>query len=301
VIFAVGRGLDGVGAGNGPGVPEALAGPVRPADSSTEPVPPWDGAEPVRADGLVGDEPPVDPASSVEPSPDGHPQRHVAAAAAVLISGYLFIATLLVSVGLVLNRFLLSGPVGRADDGITSWLADHRSADLNRLTLVLSRSADTFSVVGAAIVIVAVLAIGRHWRPIVILVVALATELACFLTVNAIVDRPRPHVAALGSVPSTSSFPSGHTAATLVVYASLAIFVSLGTRSVVARVLATTAAVVMPLAVAFSRVYRGMHHPLDVVAGLVMGILVLAVVLAASAAAEAGVHPSRPGDPEGSS
>ncbi|HEY2331221.1 MAG TPA: phosphatase PAP2 family protein [Acidimicrobiales bacterium] len=225
----------------------------------------------------------------------------MAAAAAVLISGYLFIATLLVSVGLVLNRFLLSGPVGRADEGITSWLADHRSADLNRLTLVLSRSADTFSVVGAAIVIVTVLAIGRHWRPIVILVVALATELACFLTVNAIVDRPRPHVAALGSVPSTSSFPSGHTAATLVVYASLAIFVSLGTRSVVARVLATTAAVVMPLAVAFSRVYRGMHHPLDVVAGLVMGILVLAIVLAASAAAEAGVHPSRPGDPEGSS
>ena len=157
---------------------------------------------------------------------------------------------------------------------------------LDLLTSVLSRSADTAGAVAIALLVVIILARRRRWRDAVVLVAGLGLELFTFLAVNFLVDRPRPAVPKLGSVPSTSSYPSGHSAAVLVIYASIAIFVSAGGARQASRVLAWAAAVIMPTAVGFARVYRGMHHPLDVAAGLVMGAAVLFVAFAAFRAAD---------------
>ncbi len=48
----------------------------------------------------------------------------------------------------------------------------------------------------------------------------------------------------------------------------------------------------MPAAVGFARVYRGMHHPTDVVAGALMGVAVLAVALVAVRAAKVASAPA---------
>ena len=77
-------------------------------------------------------------------------------------------------------------------------------------------------------------------------------------------------------------------------YASVAIFVSAGGGRPAIRVLAWAGALIMPLAVGFSRVYRGMHHPLDVAAGLAMGAAVLVVVLAAFRAADVAAARAEP-------
>jgi undecaprenyl-diphosphatase len=132
-----------------------------------------------------------------------------------------------------------------------------------------------------------VFAARRHWRFVAMLVTGLALELVTFLTVNAIVARPRPHVAHLGSVPTTSSFPSGHVAAAFVIYATLARFVTQTVRHRWAAWLAWTLAVLAPLAVAFARVYRGMHYPTDVAFGLVLGAGVVVIVARSFAEGEA--------------
>ena len=114
-----------------------------------------------------------------------------------------------------------------------------------------------------------------------VLVTGLVLELSAFLAVNAVIGRDRPAVARLGSTPSTSSFPSGHTAATLVLYGAIALFVSATARAFAWRALAWLAAAVMPVVVGFARVYRGFHHPTDVFFGLVLGIAALAVAVLA--------------------
>lgn len=210
------------------------------------------------------------------------------------LSGYLFVCTTFLGLGLAVTRPLDSTSLVRSDERVTSWLAEHRVAELDDLTSLVSRSGDTLGAIGLAVLVAAALAVSgrREWIPA--LVLGLALELAVFLTVNFLVDRPRPDVVNLGSMPSTSSFPSGHTAAATVTYVLVACVVTVTTTRPLLRSLAWTVAVAMPLAVGFSRVYRGLHHPVDVLAGALIGLAVVIVALAAVRAhAAVGAAPPR--------
>jgi membrane-associated phospholipid phosphatase len=52
------------------------------------------------------------------------------------------------------------------------------------------------------------------------------------------------------------------------------------------HVAAWTLAVLLPLIVAFSRMYRGMHHPTDAASGALMGLAAVACALLATRAAD---------------
>lgn len=198
-----------------------------------------------------------------------------------MLAGYLVAVSALVLVGLLVTQVLAGGTLGGWDEDATRWLSLHRSGVLDGVTGVVSRSADTLGIVAAALVVVIILWTRHRREQAALLVTALALELSVFLTVNAIVGRERPDVVPLGSTPTTGSFPSGHTAATVVLYGAIALAVSSTARTYAWRVVSWLAAVLMPLAVAFSRVYRGFHYPTDVVFGLALGGAALLVALLA--------------------
>src|SRR4030095_3068221 len=100
--------------------------------------------------------------------------------------------------------------------------------------------------------------------------VAVAGEVAIFLVVTMLVDRERPPVRHLDEAPPTSSFPSGHTAATIVLWGSLAVLANERARSALVRNLFLVLAFVIPLLVASSRLYRGMHFLTDVLGGALL-------------------------------
>jgi membrane-associated phospholipid phosphatase len=211
--------------------------------------------------------------------PDHHP---LVRSGAVLVGSYVVLSLVMLALGELVVHVLLDGPVGRWDEHATSWLADHRTDVLNRVTSWATYIANTEAVVGIALLVSLLLLVRRRWPEVILLMGGLLVEVTVFLTVNLLVDRPRPDVARLNETPSTSSFPSGHVAASLVMWASIALLVGVVTTNRFARTVAWMPLVVLPALIAFARVYRGMHHPTDVLAGALVGGLALgAGVLAA--------------------
>ena len=68
------------------------------------------------------------------------------------------------------------------------------------------------------------------------------------------------------------SFPSGHAMSAAVVYGTVAYLAARLQRRQLHRVLTMSAAAVIILLIAASRVYLGVHYPSDVLAGVIIGV-----------------------------
>ncbi|MGW4690310.1 diacylglycerol kinase family protein [Streptomyces sp. NPDC004244] len=190
---------------------------------------------------------------------------------------------LMVGVGLMVTGPLADQWPVSAEDGISRALAAHRGGPATPFSDWLSLLAGTQSVIALTVLAVAAMLAfsrGRWLREAVFLAGAVAAQSAVFLLVTMVVERSRPHVPQLDAAPPTSSFPSGHVGASVALFGGLAVLAALrmrGERRWLRHAL-VTALLLIPLLVAFSRVYRGMHHPSDVVGGLLNGACTLLVM-----------------------
>jgi undecaprenyl-diphosphatase len=200
----------------------------------------------------------------------------------VAACGYVVMTAVLVALGLILTKLLLEGPVGRWDSSADRWFFEARTPTFDGLSGWGSLLGDTFTVIGIAAVVVIVLAIGRHWAHIAFLVTSLVLEVTSFVTTTFVIDRERPTVPHLEPGPPTSSFPSGHAAASIVLYVGIAIITTSLVRGRVVRAIAWILAVMLPLAVILSRLYTGMHHPTDMVGSVVGAVGCMAFALLAT-------------------
>ena len=200
----------------------------------------------------------------------------------MLVKGGALLLVLWSAVGLLYLQVFDDGPVGDADRKISTWLEDQRTPTLNSLSHWGSTLSETFVKVGlVALAGSLAVIVWRRWHDGVFLAVAVLFEASVFVITSFIVGRDRPPVEKLDSVPPSGSFPSGHSAAAVAFYGALFLVVCWHTRNRAVRTLFAVVAVVVPPVVATSRVYRGMHHTFDVIAGLALGLASIYVVLAA--------------------
>jgi membrane-associated phospholipid phosphatase len=212
--------------------------------------------------------------TSAMAAPTGAPPLR--SAAVVVVVGYCGLVVVMLAIGMLLTH-TLNGSVGHWDERVNIHFARHRTATWNHITQVATAGVNTMPVIVGAAIVTAILALRHRWRAAAFLVLALVLEISVFLSVTFVVDRPRPDVPRLNSTPSTSSFPSGHTAAATVLFVGTALVIIFCTSVVFWKVLSSVVAALMVPLVGFARVYRGLHHPTDVFVGLVFGCACLAV------------------------
>ncbi|MGW2830291.1 diacylglycerol kinase family protein [Streptomyces sp. NPDC001286] len=189
-------------------------------------------------------------------------------------------AALMVGLGL-----LITGPAHHlwpltVEDHVDSGFERIRTHSLTTLSWFASEAGNTGTVIAVTLVsCLGLLWIPRlpMWRQAAFLALAVSLQSLVFLVITTAVDRHRPEVHRLdGSLP-TSSYTSGHTGAATAIYGGLAVLALSRLRSPWRRVVAGVLFLI-PIVVGLARLYRGMHHPTDVVGGLVNGGLSLWIV-----------------------
>jgi undecaprenyl-diphosphatase len=206
-----------------------------------------------------------------------HPVRTFAIG---VVLAYLAAAVLSTLLGLLLTDVLLKNHLIAADDeAVVGFLARHRDHTLLDASLIGSVIAGGVVLPALAGILAIVSAALRQWRIAAFFVFALAVESAAYRTTTLLVHRHRPDVHRLEHLPVNASYPSGHTAASIAVYCGVALLLTSRLTRTWQRVVIWSIAAAIPIYVAGSRMERGMHHPLDCLGGVVVGVTTLAALV----------------------
>jgi undecaprenyl-diphosphatase len=153
--------------------------------------------------------------------------------------------------------------------------------------------AGSFGALWIVLGVAAALALRRPGLAFAVPAAVLLADLSASAVKNA-VDRERPELA-LGGIdtlidtPSSSAFPSGHAATSFA--AAVILATALPSLAPALFVLAAT--------VALSRLYVGVHYPLDVLAGAALGVLVATALLLLARVLRRSRRRPTPGRPTG--
>lgn len=199
--------------------------------------------------------------------------RNVLKAGGLLLGTGLVLVGTLYAAGLALGTLEPNQPL-RFDraimEGMRGALGDGLQGPMLQLTALGGKTVVT---------LVSLLVFFALWlakERLIALKVAIASAGAGLVTLSAklLVERPRP-----GLVPwldewvgKSTSFPSGHSLASMAIYGSLALLLSRLAPTRAAARFTVASGVGVALLVGISRIYLGVHYPTDVMAGWLAGL-----------------------------
>jgi undecaprenyl-diphosphatase len=196
--------------------------------------------------------------------------------------GYVVLAAAVVALGLLLTKVLVPiDAIQDAEQFVPRWMAENRHPWLTEVSAVASSIGDIPVLPGLVALTILVALVTKNFRVGAFLLTAILVEVTIYRRAALAVPRQRPDVVRLDILPVNESFPSGHVAASFVVYVGLAWLITSRFPRRHVAILCWTLVSALVLTVALSRVYRGMHHPLDILSGALVGAGSLLVALVA--------------------
>ena len=153
---------------------------------------------------------------------------------------------------------------------------------LTRLMWIATLLGDTRVMIVETAVAAVLLAVWGHPRRAGSVVLLVATGTALSELLKGLVDRPRPGASlALLAQPASSSFPSGHALAGILLFGALALMLVASRLPRPLRVWGAVATAFVGLTIGVSRVYLGVHFASDVLGSWMLGMTMLSTWAAA--------------------
>jgi membrane-associated phospholipid phosphatase len=200
---------------------------------------------------------------------------------ALVLGALMLVEGLLLGLGLLVTWVLAHSWLHRDELAFERSVAAHRMSLWNQVTRYGTLLGATNTVIALTAAGCLVLAVRGHGpRLPAFLAVAVVGETILFVVASVLVHRLRPPIPHLDSAPPTSSFPSGHTAATVALWCGLALGLARTHPRHPLRVVSWVLTVLLPVFVLWTRLYRGMHWPTDVAASVVFTVVWLLMLRA---------------------
>lgn len=232
----------------------------------------------------------------LEPRPGGSAERfarllgdwHPAAVfVAAVLCCFAVAAALSIGLGLLVTDVVIRSDGVAADDlSVVRTLEAERTAFLND-TADVGAIVGSFALSAIAALVAIFFAFRREWGIAAFAAFVPFVESGLYRVTSIAAPRERPEVVRLEDLPADASYPSGHVAASVAVYVGLVIVLGSRIEDGWLRWLTWGVAILIPAFVALSRMYQGMHHPLDVLGGVLVGLAAIVIVVFACRAAAA--------------
>jgi undecaprenyl-diphosphatase len=207
----------------------------------------------------------------------------VAADVVIIVAGAVIVLSLAAAFVAVLDSVTEADGLTIIDQAVGDWLASYRSPVLTHIEIAITNMGGTVVLVASVSLLAAYTATRlRSWYPVVLAVVGLGGSQALVTIIKMSIARPRPNPPAQLVSASGFSFPSGHSASSLVGFGLLAWLTCMLTNDRAIWATVWTAAGMGTVAVGISRVYLGVHYPTDVLGGWALGLTWLAVIAVAA-------------------
>lgn len=165
---------------------------------------------------------------------------------------------------------LVGGPDNLRDVAAIHSLAAERTASigLTGQAIIVTRFGGASVLLGILLFVVALLAYKRRWRSAIALAAIVLGGRIAVEALKLAIDRPRPDFTSFPVEISSLSFPSGHSANSMITFLALALIVAPAKT----RAVAIAAAVAASTLIGATRPLLGVHWPSDVIGGWAFGV-----------------------------
>ena len=173
---------------------------------------------------------------------------------------------------------LLGGPVSPSDVAVSDWMTSlgHSHPQLTCFAAVLTQLGSVYATLGLGLLASALLAARREFRTAALLVGTIVLERLSVDGLKLLIGRARPDFD-LPFMPSSASFPSGHSANSMAAFVAVALLA----MPPAWRRSALAAAIGLSILVGLTRIFLGVHWPSDVIGGWAWGLFIIGLAMSA--------------------